>query len=533
MPFSPTYLPYRQTNSFSSIVLDYVEGNETLKPFYEHSVDITGIKNAIEQRKQFSTYRQLLVDHLEKQYKGMAVDAKLQQNIDSLLQENTFTITTAHQPNIFTGHLYFIYKILHAIKLAEQLRQELPGNHFVPVYYMGSEDADLEELGEVTIEGKKYTWHTNQTGAVGRMKIDKAFIELITAIEGQLLVKPEGKEIMDMVRFVYTLDKTIEQATFEFVHRLFADYGLVILLPDSAALKRAFLPIVQKELKEQFSNKAVEATVQQFPEQYKVQAAGREINLFWLEDNSRERIEAEGTGFKVLREKYDAGTFIQMIEADPRKISPNVILRPVFQEMILPNIAFIGGGGELAYWLELKKVFNEAAVPFPVLVLRNSFLIVDKKAAGTIASLGMTATDFFAPAEALLQRIVEKHSANQLDLTKEKEQLQQLYKSIQAIAGKTDSTLKQHVDALHTQATKKISQLEKKIYRAEKRKFEAQQRQIAAVKELLYPGGTLQERVDNLLPWYALHGRSFIELLYSNSLALQQQFCLLESEGHG
>ena len=528
MPFKATYLPYRQTKSFSAIALDYIDNNDSLKPFYEHAADLEGIKKAIEQRKLFPTDRKLLVDHLNEQYKGMGPDEKLQANIESLLLPNTFTITTAHQPNIFTGHLYFIYKILHAIKLADQFTQQIPGNNFVPVYYMGSEDADLEELGEVFINGQHYRWETNQTGAVGRMKIDKEFIRLIDMFEGQLLVEAHGKEIMELVKLIYTLNKTVEQATFEFVHELFKSYGLIVLLPDAAALKRSFLPIIKKELNEQFSNTAVEESMKDFPAQYKVQAAGREINLFWLEEGSRERIEKEGSAFRVGASKWESNEFIKKAEEQPEALSPNVILRPVFQEWILPNIAFIGGGGELAYWLELKKVFAAAATPYPVLILRNSFSIIHKKAAAKIAHLNMTADDFFQPAASLLERVVQQNSKNQLSLAEEKNQLEQLYQKIQSIAGKADPSLQQHADALHTLAHKKITQLEKKIYRAEKIKFEAQQRQIEKIKNLLYPDGTLQERIDNLLPWYSIYGKDFIDLLYKNSLGLEQEFCLLE-----
>ena len=528
MPFLPSLIPYRSTKSFSSIAMDYVDGNEALKPFYNQQPELDGIKKTIEERKQFPTNRKLLVDYLHEQYKAVTVTEKLQQNINSLLHENTFTVTTAHQPNIFTGHLYFIYKILHAIKLAEQLTHQLPGNNFVPVYYMGSEDADLEELGEVFINGKHYTWPTKQTGAVGRMKIDKAFIALVSEIESQLLVEAHGKEIMDAVHRIYTLDKTIEQATFEFVHLLFANYGLVILLPDAADLKRSFLPIIKKELNEQFSNTAVEETMKDFPAQYKVQAAGREINLFWLEEQSRERVEKEGGKFKVEAVKQEEAAFLQLVEESPEKISPNVILRPVFQEWILPNIVFIGGGGELAYWLELKKVFAAAAVPYPVLILRNSFLVINKKTADKIAALNMQPTDFFQPAATLLQRIVQQHTGNQLSLSEEKNQLLELYKKIQSVAGEADATLQPHVQALYIGAEKRISQLEKKMYSAEKKKFEAQQRQIEKIKNTLFPNGTLQERIDNLLPWYAKYGKDFIDILYKHSLTLEQEFCLLE-----
>ncbi|RYD73275.1 MAG: bacillithiol biosynthesis BshC, partial [Sphingobacteriales bacterium] len=186
------------------------------------------------------------------------------------------------------------------------------------------------------------------------------------------------------------------------------------------------------------------------------------------------------------------------------------------------------GGGELAYWLELKKVFAASAVPYPVLVLRNSFLIVNKKTKDKIAALGMQPTDFFQPAATLLQRIVQQHSENKLELTQEKNQLKELYKKIQLLAGKADATLQPHVEALYIGAEKRINQLEKKMYSAEKKKFEAQQRQIEKIKSVLYPNGTLQERIDNLLPWYAKYGKAFIDMLYKNSLGLEQEFVLLE-----
>jgi bacillithiol biosynthesis cysteine-adding enzyme BshC len=529
MPFFSTYLPYRQTNSFSAIANDYIDGHDALKPFYKYQPNLEGIKNAIANRKAFNTNRSLLVNYLKEQYKKIYINEKLQNNIDSLSKENTFTITTAHQPNIFTGHLYFVYKILHAIKLAEQMKEQMPENNFVPVYYMGSEDADLDELGEVFINGTQHRWQTNQTGAVGRMIIDKAFIELIALIEGQLSVEPFGNEILQQVKKAYTINKTIEQATFEFVHELFAQYGLVIFLPDHATPKQEFNRIIKKELAEQFSSKAVQETMKDFPEQYKVQAAGRDINLFYLQEGSRERVEQNGDQW-LLADRSKAWSKQEMLselETDPKSFSANVILRPVFQELVLPDIAFIGGGGELAYWLELKKVFEAADVPYPVLILRNSFLIVDKQTSEKIAAMEMDAPDFFEPTNDLIQKIVKKHTAIQLDLSDQKNELATLYKKLQELAGTADVTLQQHVEALHVAAEKRISQLEKKMYKAEKHRFEAQQRQLQKIKARLYPNGILQERIDNLLPWYAKYGKIFIEILYQHSLGVEQKFCLL------
>jgi len=198
--FRSKYIPYSETGKFTKIILDYVAGAADLKDFYEHEVSINGIKAAIEQRKKFNSNRQLLVEQLQIQYKNIDDSDNIKANVSKLLKENTFTICTAHQPNIFTGHLYFIYKILHIIRLAEDLKKQLPQYNFVPVFFMGSEDADLEELNHVVLDGRKYIWQTKQTGAVGRMKVDDNLLKLINEIEGRLLVEKYGKDIIEILK---------------------------------------------------------------------------------------------------------------------------------------------------------------------------------------------------------------------------------------------------------------------------------------------------------------------------------------------
>lgn len=532
MNFTAEKIPYKQTGSFSRLVLDYLGDTASLKEFYNYLPDAEGLKKATADRKNFPVNRKVLVEVLSEQYKDLEKSDKLKANIDALLSENTFTVCTAHQPNIFTGHLYFIYKILHAIKLAAELSELMPDKKFVPVYYMGTEDADLEELGEVHINGTKYHWKTTQTGAVGRMLIDKNFLEIIDAIAGQLSSEKYGDEIVSAIRNFYTEGTRLETATFHFVHSLFNKYGLVILLPDNKKLKQEFALVVMKEIAEQFSQKAVATTVAGFPAEYKVQAAGREINLFYLKDNTRERIEQDSNGFTIansdLKFTYDA--FVQELQKHPERFSPNVILRPVFQEMILPDVAFIGGGGELAYWLELKNVFEEANAFFPALVLRNSFVLINKNTADNIQKLGFKPTDFFKSEIQLNEMLVRRETALQLDLKEEKEALKSVYDKIKTEASAIDNTLCNHVHALRTQALNRIEILEKKMLKAEKKKFEAQRRQIRKIKSVLYPEGVLQERSDNILDYIARYGNNFIDTLYKNSNGSAQSFTLLTEQ---
>ncbi|HRH60849.1 MAG TPA: bacillithiol biosynthesis BshC, partial [Chitinophagaceae bacterium] len=187
------YISYQQTGLFSKLITDYLDGNATVHSFAQHPFTLEGIHNAIQQRQAYKQDRQLLVNELTKQYEKLAVAEAVSKNIQLLANENTFSVTTAHQPNILGGPLYFIYKILHAIQIANELNITFPQYHFVPVYYMGSEDADLEELNNITVGGYRYEWHTKQTGAVGRMKVDRAFETIIYNLHGQLGVLPYGE----------------------------------------------------------------------------------------------------------------------------------------------------------------------------------------------------------------------------------------------------------------------------------------------------------------------------------------------------
>jgi bacillithiol biosynthesis cysteine-adding enzyme BshC len=531
MDCTATRLPYRQANAFSGIILDYLDQAAALKPFYKNAATLSGFQQSIRARKQFNGDREVLVQELRNQYAAVDAREKVKKNIESLLSATTFTITTAHQNNIFTGPLYFIYKIIHAIRLAEQLNAAMPENHFVPVYYIGSEDADLDELNHIWIGGEKLVWETKQTGAVGRMKIDKALLKLITAMEGQLAVLPHGNEILSLVKDCYKEGTTIQDATFRLVHALFSEYGLVILLPDNAALKKQMIALFEDDLLNQTPSGIVEKTAAALSGAgYKVQANPREINLFYLKDDTRARIEVRGTRYEVLNTgvSFSKEELLQELQAHPERFSPNVILRGLYQETILPNIAFIGGGGETAYWLQLKDLFDHYQVPFPVLVLRNSFLVVEKKWQEKISKTGFATEDFFLPETELLNRLVARDSDKQLKLNGTLSATEELYNRIKQQAAAIDTTLGRHVEALKATTIYRLQELEKKMLRAEKRKFTDQQRQLHAIKEKLFPKNGLQERIDNFLPYYAKWGKDFIRQLYTHSLSCEQEFVVVQ-----
>ncbi|MBV9961032.1 MAG: bacillithiol biosynthesis BshC, partial [Parafilimonas sp.] len=333
----------------------------------------------------------------------------------------------------------------------------------------------------------------------------------------------------EIFRDSYKEKDLIQQSTLKLLNSLFGEYGLIVLIPDNVAFKKLFQPVLEKELTEQFSHRAVRETTKRLEKHYKVQASGREINLFYLIDDKRERIEVSDKKYEVrsLHKEWNEDEILKELNEHPERFSPNVILRGALQETILPNIAFIGGGGELAYWLELKEVFQQANVPFPVLLLRNSFLLVSEKQYQTIKNLGLNDEDIFLNEHELMKKIVSISTNKKYALNGKLESFNELYDKLNEQATSIDATLHAHVASLKTKAIKKIAELEKKMLRAEKRRFLEQQLQIQKLNTYLFPNRNLQERVENISGFYSVYGKIFFEDILFFSKSVDQQFTIL------
>lgn len=531
MKINFTDIPYADTGYFSHLVLDHLSGSGNVGRLRSFQPDMHSIKLA-SQSVAFSTgKRRLLVDVLKEQYADLSLHEAVHSRFDLLLNENCFTITTAHQPNIFTGPLYVIYKIAHVIKLAETANKENTGCHFIPVFYMGSEDADLEEIGTVNI-GKTLHWKTDQTGAVGRMKIDAAFMNLMDELSASLTSLPYGADLSAMFRNAYRPGRSVASATRELINGLFGRFGLLIIDPDHPKLKRLFNDVVTREIDEQFSHKILSETIRTMAENYNVQTEGREINLFYLRNDFRERIVRTNDGFA-------SGTIYQWtkpellfeVETCPERFSTNVVLRPLFQQTILPDVAFVGGGGELAYWLELQDVFRAADVFYPPLILRNSFLLLNESDRKVMEDFSMQEMDLFLSSGTLLNNWVLRTAGTKLSLSTEIAAVEELYKKIAKKASTVDPTLVPHTSALSHLAVKKLHTLEKKLLKAEKKKFKVEEERINALKTQRFPHNNLQERVENFSIYYAEYGSSFIDMIVEHSQSTEQQFRVIYLPG--
>jgi bacillithiol biosynthesis cysteine-adding enzyme BshC len=530
MAFSKTQIPYRETGAFSKLALDYIDQLPSLKPFFSNSASVKGIEEAIAKRQQFSTDRALLQRALKAQYSGKQISESVSANLEKIANKNCFTVTTAHQNNLFTGPLYFIYKILHAISLSEKLNELHPEFHFVPVYYMGTEDADFDELNHVFFADKKYQWETNQKGAVGRMKIDQPLMNLISEMESQLNDLPNGANAVSLLKKHYKEGLTVSDATFSLVNELFGEYGLLVLNPDHSLLKKQMIAVFKEELLGEFSCEIVKETGSQLEKAgYSAQAFPRAINLFYLFEQGRERIEKVDNKWVVNGTNYSFtdSELLAELENFPERFSPNVILRPIYQSTILPDVAFVGGGGEIAYWLQLQSVFNACAVPFPTIFLRNSYLIAEPQQINKLSKLGFSISEIFASTDQLLLKYIKTKGEDLFSSDAEQKAIADLYDALKKRAAAIDPTMVAHIDALLHKASEKLSTLDKKLIRSQKRKYKAEEFALKIVKDQLFPYGKLQERHENFFFYFAKLGEGLIPMLYESSLTAEQEFVIV------
>ncbi len=510
---------FEETGCFSPLFLDYINQKEEIKPFYNVFPTVENFKEIISKREFTDEKRTILTQVLLKEYGPLRVTEAVDFNIHSLQNEKTFTVTTGHQLNIFTGPLYFIFKIVTVINICKKLRAAYPDYHFVPVYWMASEDHDLAEINHFNLFGKTFTWETDQKGPVGRFKTH-SLVDVIHQL---------GKEDVSLFEKAYLDYGDLADAVRHYVNKLFGDEGIVVVDGDNKNLKSLFAPIVKSELFENKSNGLVNAVSDKLKTAgYSDQAFSREINLFYMKTGLRERIVKEGDGFRVLNTDlyFSREELEKLVDSKPEKFSPNVILRPLYQETILPNLAYVGGPAEIAYWLQLKGIFEEYKTSFPALMPRNFALIVNKATQKKIERLKLKGKDLFKESHQLKEEYLAKHAAVGYDLGAEKAELALLYEKIKEKAALVDGSLPGFVGAESVASFKSLDNIAKRLKKAEEQNNETAMVQIDTIKDKLFPNGTLQERHDNFLNFY-LNNPNFIQELIQKFDPFKFQFQII------
>ena len=502
--------------------MSYLNRDNEVEKYIHRFADDQGFYHQIQEKSsQFGSMRRnLLADRLLYQNKileGSHHYEHAYKNIELLRASNTFSVTTGHQLCLFSGPMYFIYKILSTIKLAEKLKSDFPDKNFVPILWLASEDHDWEEVNHFYFQGKKWVWNKKETaGAVGRQSTD-GLAELLQKFREDIFPKNQAAlEWIDLLEQSYLKSENLSEAVRKLCHKLFGKYGLVILDADDKELKKVFSPLMERELYERNTYNKVNQLSEDLGRMWFKQVNPREINLFYLIENLRERIEWDGQEFKILNTdmSFSADEMREEIHNHPERFSPNVVTRPVYQEYILPNLAYIGGAGELAYWMQYKGAFENYGMHMPLLILRNSVLLLPEKQYKKWTKKGFSKEEIFTEDALLWKKWIKENRPIDPEMSAAAAKLKEIFDEIDQIAALTDASMQGAARAQRAKQIKGLENLKKKLLKAEKRKHAELKQLIGQIQNKIYPEGVLQERYENLSEYYVHYGSEFISYLY-------------------
>jgi bacillithiol biosynthesis cysteine-adding enzyme BshC len=525
-----TKLDFGQINALSNRDIKYQQDPESFSSFINELPTIEGIGNAITKRLEFPVNRALLSSVLLESYHDCATSEQTT-HINDLLSDHTFTIVTAHQPILLGGPAYYIYKIISILSLCNRLRKQYPHYKFVPVFISGAEDHDFDEVNKLNIFNQQLDWVTNQTGPVGRFTT-QGLEEIIQRFNAALGVSPEAESLKTIFTDAHKNADSYNDFVFRWINDVFGKYGLLVLNMDNKALKSHFAPIIKKEIFETPSLEIVHNTQQRLEESFgfKPQAYVREINFFYMSPGRRDRIEFIDGNYHIKNTNliFTRNELESEIDNHSERFSPNVIIRPLYQEYILPNIAYVGGGGEISYWLERQTQFAHFNIFFPVLIRRNSVMLLNSAIQKSLGKLSLSIEDIVTEETQIIKSFIQRHAGESLNLDEEYKMILSAYESLSKKAELIDPSLISFIGAESTKAKKAVEQIESKLLKAVKQRQDTQLQQISNLKSKLFPKGGLQERHDSFWTYFVNYKEDLIEKLLPILDPMDKAFLFIE-----
>lgn len=476
--------------------------------------------------------RALLIERLEAQNSWNSIQL---QQLKHLASPETFVVSTAHQPSFLGGPAYIPIKIASSIALCRQLKAWFPAYNFIPIHWLGSEDHDFDELGQVTLYGQLHRWSAQPGGPIGRKQLGD-LTELFDQLTPLISHKPFGNWAFNTLQTAFQPGATLAQAMKTWLNILFEEQGLLIIDGDDVELKRRFAPIMEREFRESFAYPMLQMGAKRFEQAgFVAPLQGREINLFHLTNSKRDRFEPAEDGRWMTKSgdlNLSREEGASLIRENPAEWSPNAVLRPLYQSLILPEVAFVGGGAEVAYWTQLQETFAQASIQQPLLVLRSSLSWAESQWWKKAEKAGFDVSWLTDKFQSWEEKVLKASGLEpQLHTLEEAEtQILNTFKQISSLVQEVDATLLGAAEAERQKASNGLEALKAKVRKAYKQKQEVQLRQLRGLYDKLFPQDMLQERNESLISALAQWGPEWIEVMIRYLNPIETEFLLLVDE---
>ena len=531
-------LPHGESG-FSQLYRDYINDNPKVAQYFDNnfrSFDV--LPKFAEMCSTRIQHRQILVDVLTEQNQQFGITSeKTFENIRSLASDATFAVVTGQQVGMLTGPLYTIYKTVTSIKLARQLSQTYPQFKFVPVFWLEGEDHDLQEVNHIRLlnsdaqpiecdylcEGKPAT---KNYGAVGEITFDEHLVSFFESID-KILPHSEFKQpLIELLRTMYTQGTTFNRAFASLMNRLFDNEGLIFISSNDKRLKQLLSSIFIKELSEypRVSQLIIEQSAE-LEERYHAQIKTKALNLFFFHKGGRYFIEPREYDFSLrgTRHFIPKDEIIRLATEQPELFSPNVALRPICQDTILPTFIYVAGPSETAYFAQLKKVYRYFGMTMPIIYPRASITLIEEKLERIMEKYQLGINDFIGKKPEIEKKVLESVSEIKIDemFLEASRRVADLASEMKFGINYIDPTLIGALENTTLKIEQQLDVLKYKVVDAQKRKHEIALRQIAKVGNTIYPNANFQERELNIVHFINKHGFEIVRKL-SDEIAIDQ-----------
>ncbi len=461
--------------------------------------------------------RRILVDVLEEQNANWENGTLAAQ----LRDPDSLAVVTGQQVGIFGGPLYTFYKALSAVRLAERLTRML-SRPVIPVFWIEGGDHDLDEVRQISLIGTKiwYEGHrppdTGNLGSVGSL----VFNADMDRVRADLIGHLPGSEFRDQVLGnYYSAYRQGITFTDAFAHTLKSLLGrgtMVFMNPEDCRLKELTAPLLRRELREYaITYTALKTTSDTLENSYHAQVHVRPGNVFRLRGSLRESLHPGSEGYRPQFSEAELIPIDQIHKIPPCSLSPNVVMRPLVQDSLLPTVAYVAGPGEVAYFAQLKALYRWAKRPMPIIFPRASLTIIEPRIAKLMERHALTVEELADEISELMRRRVLEGSEFAQAFDTAGQMLDACADGVRPAVTQVDVTLRPTVEATLAQWRKALAKLRQRTERAEKRHHEQLMTQIEHCKAALYPNGNVQERELPALYYLTKYGDSFVEQVRS------------------
>jgi bacillithiol biosynthesis cysteine-adding enzyme BshC len=505
---------------------------ENVKEFYHKNFRDTELfkTHFLEVAEKKRSHRTLLPGILHAQYENFTPSKKTVENIDLLSSDKTLAVVTGQQLGLYGGPLYTFYKIITAIKLCASLREKYGDFNFVPVFWLEGDDHDFEEVRSANLisdnnEIVSVAYNDNEPAETNRGSIGKlvfngnisAANEEVNSILRDNDFKPR---LMEKLTACYKEGETFKSSFRRLLFDIFDEYGLIFFDPQDIKIKEILKPVFRREL-ENFSEhtKELVKVSAELEEVYHAQVKVNPINLFLDDDDGRYLIEPADDDFRLKskRKKILKNTLLEILDSNPQKFSPNVLLRPICQDYIFPTAFYIGGPGEISYFAQVIPLYGFFNVPQPLVYPRSSLTIVEKTIQKTIDKYNLRFSDLFSDKEMLFENVIKSISDMQFeqDFSACEKEMDQALDRLKGKLLSIDKTLNDAASKVYERVSQSLKILKDKTNEAQKKKHEATIRQLNKASNVLFPNGNFQERELSFIYFAHKYGLDIIKWIYS------------------